>query len=476
MASCKGGVMASFRSFVALGTLIATFFFMPVWASAQSSAPASDLPEGWEEPVVVPEGKYRLEDLPADGMVPRTPQAAPTTPMPAPMPTPPVAPAAPEQIPPPYIEPALPPPAPVAAPPPAPVAPPSVPSAADVGTPSFGGDTRTQPVDWSNAPAEARNRGATSPMPRTTASSPSAMSPAPVAPMPSAPPPPPMERPVYSGAASDLPEDWHEPTPVPEGKYRLEDLPGSGGISAPLTAPPPAPMMDAGPNLGSTTGNTRSLPVDWSKAPAEAQSGTPAPLPMAPPPAPMPEPYAEPMPAPVAAPPPPMPDVPAMTGAGAVDGNTRSLPVDWSKAPPEARGETGAAPNAPMSAPPPPPMERPGYSGAQSDLPEDWHEPTPVPEGKYRLEDLPGSTAVPRAAPIAPMPPPVAPAPMPMPLPPPAAAAPMAAPPVMSVPPPSPQPVPSIEELPAPMQEEIKDIDGEDKPKGGPESQTGRWL
>lgn len=190
-------------------------------AAGVQSQTKSDLPEGYAEPTELPAGAITLEELDrrraqkqggaTEGMAPAAPESM-AEPMPAtPPPPPPVA--APEPMPP---DTAMPPPS----PPPA-AAPASAPR-------TTVGDTRAAPVDWSKAPPEASGMDA-------TPSAPAPMTPAPAAPPMASPAP---AAPTAGPGYSDLPEGYAEPTELPPGAVRLEDL------QSPYdTMPEPTPQM-----------------------------------------------------------------------------------------------------------------------------------------------------------------------------------------------------------------------------------------
>jgi hypothetical protein len=165
---------------------------------------------------------------------------------------------------------------------------------------------------------------------------------------------------------SDLPAGWDEPTELPAGAVRLEDVDRGVG-------PSPAPAAPTTPSAA---------------APTMPTSPTPPPMPNQP---------ASPRPAAV------MPTSPAMAGSGepTTGGDTRNLPVDMRFAPPEAGGmspytppppPSGRTAAAPISSPPPPPppvsTSTPGASAGYSDLPAGWDEETALPAGAVRLEDI----------------------------------------------------------------------------------------
>lgn len=186
---------------------------------------------------------------------------------------------------------------------------------------------------------------------------------------------------------SDLPEGWEEPTELPPGTIRLEDVRSRG---EPTEAAPPPAAPEAAP-----------LPA--------------APAPVAP-----------------AAAPPPAPPTPV----------TKVAPAAPEAPPPApAAGEVAAGEKV---------------YGPKSDLPEGWEEPTVLPPGSIRLEDVKSPYGPPPAAPPAapPPPPPPPPAPEPAYVPPAAPPPPPtpAAPEPVYVPPPPPPPV--VEERPI---EEVKE-------------------
>ncbi len=180
---------------------------------------------------------------------------------------------------------------------------------------------------------------------------------------------------AQSQTKSDLPEGYAEPTELPPGAITLEEL----------------DRRRAQQRGGAATeGMAPAAPEPMPAAPSEPISAPPAAAP-------------EPMPPETAMPPPPPAAAPASTPRTTV-GDTRAAPVDWSKAPPEARG-MDAAPSAPepMAPPPaaPPPMASPAPAApasaapaattagpGYSDLPKGYAEPTELPPGAVRLEDL----------------------------------------------------------------------------------------
>lgn len=201
----KGGIMKSTMSVLMAMVIALSFLFA---AGVEAQQPKSDLPEGWEEPLEVPAGAIRLEDVRPSGAPPEAapppaaPEAAPVAPPPAP----------PEAV--------------TEAKPAAPEAPPL--PAAEVGPPEYGSDSRSQPVDWRFAPPEATG----APAEPTVAEE--------------APPPAPVIGEAAAGERvyeprSDLPEGWQEPVMVPPGAIRLED------VKSPYGPPPAAPPAEPRP-------------------------------------------------------------------------------------------------------------------------------------------------------------------------------------------------------------------------------------
>lgn len=167
--------------------------------------------------------------------------------------------AAPVQLPPPpaaYVAPSAP-----AAPAPSAAYQPAAPAASAY--PTGISDSRSQPVDMRFAPPEAYGRPSpakstyTGAAPSYTPSPPvPAYTPPPSVPSYAPPPPPVMTAvppaptaPAAGGTAyqphyTDLPKGWDEPSQLPPGSIRLEDLQGrpiATGVGAPDAAPAPAP-------------------------------------------------------------------------------------------------------------------------------------------------------------------------------------------------------------------------------------------
>jgi hypothetical protein len=249
---------------------------------------------------------------------------------------------------------------------------------------------------------------------------------------------------------SDLPEGWEEPTELPPGAVRLEDVRPRGEPAEAAPAAPPSPA--AAPEVAPP-------PAPAPAAPAAA-----------PPPAP-PEAVTEAAPAAPEAPPTPTAEVgPPVSGS-----DSRTEPVNWRFAPTEATGAP-AEPTVAEEAPPPAPAAGEVAAGERvyepkSDLPEGWAEPTVLPPGSIRLEDVKSPygppPAAPPAAPPAPEPAYVPPAAPPTPTP--------ALPEPEYVPPPAPPPptVPEPEYVPPPpvVEEEPIEEAKEKKPYRPPS----RW-
>ncbi len=141
---------------------------------------------------------------------------------------------------------------------------------------------------------------------------------------------------------SDLPAGWDEPTDLPQGAIRLEDVggrpvaPSQPATSGDPVVSPPAAVRDdaaiapsaAGPSEPLQGSSTRDLPVDMNFAPPEAGGMSP----VSPPP-------------------------PAAASAAPVSSPSANVPAQASSA---------------------------GYS----DLPAGWNEETSLPDGAVKLEDV----------------------------------------------------------------------------------------
>lgn len=167
------------------------------------------------------------------------------------------------------------------------------------------------------------------------------------------------------GAMKDAPSAYKAPAPAPSIAPSAQP--------APYASAPPAPPYTAAPRSPSDIGDTRMMPVDMNKAPITMQQTRKyAPLPSQPA-------YAQPQPSQPAYTPPP---------AAPSYGSTPQTP------PPSYVSRPPASTPAPAYAPPPAsaiaPAQGAQVTGAHSDLPSGWDEPTVLPPGSIRLEDVRG--------------------------------------------------------------------------------------
>lgn len=216
--------------------------------------------------------------------------------------------------------------------------------------------------------------------------------PAPAPSTPSYPPPPAAAAPAHSkaGCKSDLPGVPCEETVVPPGAVRLEDVKAgtkpkpATGEATPVPAPAPAPAAKApaaaaepaparDPNLYDTR-NLPATPPPGYQQPTTVQTTTKGYAPAKTQPS-----------APVAA-------------TGGCKSDLPNVPCEPAAVPPGAvrledvKPGTKAKPQ-PLSAPPSAPAQPSTiYGGHKSDLPGGWDEPTQVPPGAVRLEDVKAGT------------------------------------------------------------------------------------
>lgn len=197
-------------------------------------------------------------------------------------------------------------------------------------------------------------------------------------------------RPTYAAPSSksDLPTGWEKPKEVPPGAVRLEDVkPGvtkpkpqqldaPSGVSGPAPRPVPSAPFATTPSAGAKS----DLPPGWEQptpvppgavkleeVKARETKTAPAPVEKAKPAKPEPQAAAE-------------PEEPVDKSLG--DSRTRP-PVPLHKI------ETGPAPVTATVPPPAPYTPAPTTTGGhKSDLPAGWEQPTPVPPGAVRLEEV----------------------------------------------------------------------------------------